>query len=396
VITERKLAANRRNARASTGPRTAAGKARVAQNARRHGLNVAVADDPLLARKAAELTRAILDGPPNGGGAASAELACLARRVAEAHVDVMRVRRIRHDMIAGALADPRYRSPRRLRRHIAMLGRIVELLRRGIPVPDDMRRAAFGRPQGALKFALILADMADQLARLDRYERRALSRRKAAARDFDAARAGRGAPIIVPGFGPHQCRGRAAPPDPATRQRAVRAVRRWRNKPTATLPSGRNSTLPPRPWGDKPMHQVSYREAAAHVCRLLNIEWPLRTEGARDGPQAPQSSPRPGERACPDLIGGRPSRRVRPLTGPTTGFAREAEGRATSPDPVARAPHLDLLPANGGGEGEVPRRAPLPRVRRCGEQGDRLCASANLGYGVPWISSPTMPGRSCW
>src|ERR1700738_4735365 len=45
---ERKRAANRRNARRSTGPRTAAGKARVKQNALRHGLNVAVADAPLL------------------------------------------------------------------------------------------------------------------------------------------------------------------------------------------------------------------------------------------------------------------------------------------------------------------------------------------------------------
>ena len=35
-----KIEANRRNARASTGPRTAAGKARAAQNARRHGLNL--------------------------------------------------------------------------------------------------------------------------------------------------------------------------------------------------------------------------------------------------------------------------------------------------------------------------------------------------------------------
>ena len=38
MTTERQSAANRRNAKASTGPRTAAGKRKVAQNARRHGL----------------------------------------------------------------------------------------------------------------------------------------------------------------------------------------------------------------------------------------------------------------------------------------------------------------------------------------------------------------------
>ena len=32
------------------------------------------------------------------------------------------------------------------------------MLMRGIAVPDDMRKAAFGRPRGALKFALVVAD----------------------------------------------------------------------------------------------------------------------------------------------------------------------------------------------------------------------------------------------
>jgi hypothetical protein len=93
--------------------------------------------------------------------------------------------------------------------------------------------------------------------------------------------------IVLPGFGPQEAGERAAAPDPATRQRAAHPVRRWRNKPTAARPRGRNSTLAPPPWGDKPTNQVSYREIAAYICRLLDIEWPLRTEGARDGPQPP-------------------------------------------------------------------------------------------------------------
>jgi hypothetical protein len=113
-------------------------------------------------------------------------LLCLARRVAEAQVDLMRVRRARHAMMTRALDNPRYRSPRYLRRQIAMLVAVGELLVRGIAVPDDMRKAAFGRPRGALKFALVVADLAAQLARFKRYERRALSRRKAAVRAFDA------------------------------------------------------------------------------------------------------------------------------------------------------------------------------------------------------------------
>ena len=59
VTSERKSAANRCNARASTGPKTAAGKARVACNARRHGLTVPIAADPALAREVEVLAQAI-------------------------------------------------------------------------------------------------------------------------------------------------------------------------------------------------------------------------------------------------------------------------------------------------------------------------------------------------
>jgi hypothetical protein len=205
----------------STGPRSAAGKARVARNALRHGLNVAVADDPLLTEEVARIARAICDGAPRAG--AGAELAYLARRIAEAQVDLMRVRRARHAMMARALDNPRYRSPRYLRRQIAMLVAVGELLIRGIAVPDDMRKAAFGRPQGALKFALVITDLATQLARFDRYERRALSRRKAAVAAFDAACAGEDAPVLI------ELSAIASPPD--------QEARRWRNK--ATAPSRR-------------------------------------------------------------------------------------------------------------------------------------------------------------
>ena len=64
MTSARKLEANRRNARASTGPRTAAGKARAAQNARRHGLSLAAASS-LVPDKNFPLYE-IVDVPPRG------------------------------------------------------------------------------------------------------------------------------------------------------------------------------------------------------------------------------------------------------------------------------------------------------------------------------------------
>jgi hypothetical protein len=101
-----KRQANRTNARASTGPRTTAGKARVGQNARRHGLRVSVLSDPKLSAEVEALAREI------AGEQAKSELLGLARRVAEAQIDLIRVRRARHDLVAAALADPNYKSAR--------------------------------------------------------------------------------------------------------------------------------------------------------------------------------------------------------------------------------------------------------------------------------------------
>ena len=130
VTSARKIEANRRNARDSTGPRTGAGKARAAQNARRHGLNLPARYDPTRAAEIVALARAI------AGADAEAERLEIASRIAAAQIDVERARRARLDLYPQALRE----------------------------------RDAIAR-----------------LAAIDRYEGRALSLRKRAMRDFDDA-----------------------------------------------------------------------------------------------------------------------------------------------------------------------------------------------------------------
>jgi len=132
-----KIRSNRANAQASTGPRTAHGRAHAGQNARRHGLSLPIVSVPALSRQAEALAQQIADGSTDP------TLVELARRVAEAQVDLLRIRRARDDLFAHNVGD--------------LDGKNV-------------------------------TDVTKELVALDPYERRALSRRKFAIRDFDAGR----------------------------------------------------------------------------------------------------------------------------------------------------------------------------------------------------------------
>src|SRR5882757_2686001 len=61
MTSEAKIAANRRNAQRSTGPRTALAKARVRRNALRHGLAAVVMADPDITAEVQRIAAAILN-----------------------------------------------------------------------------------------------------------------------------------------------------------------------------------------------------------------------------------------------------------------------------------------------------------------------------------------------
>jgi hypothetical protein len=105
MISVGRTKANRANARASTGPKTAQGRAHSARNARRHGLSLPVLSNPALSEQVEPLARDI------AGAGATPEILELARRLAESQIDLRRVRAARHELLSSALCDPDYDSP---------------------------------------------------------------------------------------------------------------------------------------------------------------------------------------------------------------------------------------------------------------------------------------------
>jgi hypothetical protein len=146
MTTERQIRANRENARLSTGPRTVEGKAQSSRSAFRHGLSIPVlAGSGRFSEEVENLARGMVDGY------SSPTLLESARRGAEAEVDLRRIRQVRSELLSTIGGGCSSGSA-------------------------DYTARRFASP----------SKLGQTLQRLDRYERRALSRRKLAIRTFDA------------------------------------------------------------------------------------------------------------------------------------------------------------------------------------------------------------------
>jgi hypothetical protein len=110
------------------------------------------------------------------------------RRVAGAQIDLHRVRHARHQLLSQALSDPDYESEGMLRKKAALAIRFLRRFDSSKPMPDNVMEFLYSKPEGPYKFAAILADKTRQLLALDRYERRAVSRRNRAIQSLDAVR----------------------------------------------------------------------------------------------------------------------------------------------------------------------------------------------------------------
>jgi hypothetical protein len=181
LTSARQRRANRANAKASTGPKTKAGKARSAENALRHGLNSPVLSDLALVPQVEAIACAI------AGPNADAETLARARWIGEAQVTLNRVRarRIRLQQ------EPPLPSVSTLKKRLRLIEAIERLKPNETP-PFDIKTVEEllcpKPPEGDEALIKILDERANELERLDRYERRALSRRKFAIRKFDVSR----------------------------------------------------------------------------------------------------------------------------------------------------------------------------------------------------------------
>jgi hypothetical protein len=137
MATDRQIAANRRNGSLGRGPKTSAGKARSSRNALKHGLSIPVNRDKTLRRQIAVLARILAQSE-------AGNVFGQARAAAEAELELVRARAVIEAVLTRA-------------------GNTAE----------------WNGGQGAA-----LIHVLPKLQRLERYERRAFSKRRRALRDL--------------------------------------------------------------------------------------------------------------------------------------------------------------------------------------------------------------------
>jgi hypothetical protein len=185
MASERQIAANRRNASKSKGPRSLAGKTRASQNARRHGFGSkswrALANEAI-DRYAREICGDLIDL-----NEVSLEHA---RSAAEAMIQLDQVRAAKLSMIERAIAFGCLPTTRDFKAELAQIKsaiKIIKSLEKGggqellQPFPEEILFSTMPNEKRERSFEAIRRIL-PELARLERYEKRAACRRDRAIR----------------------------------------------------------------------------------------------------------------------------------------------------------------------------------------------------------------------
>jgi hypothetical protein len=146
MASARKIAANRRNAAKSTGPRQETAKRRTRRNALRHGLAARIAFDPGRPARVESLAREFV------GSASDFTTIELARALARAELDLEQIGRLKAGLVNSAASSMT----------------IAKTPGEAVPAP----------------LTAAIAQVLPELTKIDRYERQAVARRDRALRDL--------------------------------------------------------------------------------------------------------------------------------------------------------------------------------------------------------------------
>jgi len=176
MASERQIAANRRNARKSIGPRCGAGKKRASRNAYRHGLTLSVISTTAVAKQLDKLVRKI------AGDSKDAMVLERARAIAQAELDLARVRRAKVALIERASAFGELNPPQLT---VTQMIRLLNAFDRGrLIVPKPIDALATMPSQEPDRSAEAVRRVLPELRKLDRYDRRAAAQRERAVLEF--------------------------------------------------------------------------------------------------------------------------------------------------------------------------------------------------------------------
>ena len=178
MATAKQIAANRRNARQSTGPKTKSGKRRASGNAYRHELSARLTSEPH-STTLASLARTI------AGNSTDEDIFRYAVVAARAHINLARIRQVKFDIIErvhrfGALKGmPRFRS---VEAEIAYLGR--QPGKQGLQWPQPVDPLGPMPSDEPARVAEAVRRLLPELKKLYRYERRSITMRDRALRSI--------------------------------------------------------------------------------------------------------------------------------------------------------------------------------------------------------------------
>ena len=185
MATDRQIAANRRNARKSTGPRSATGKQRSRRNAYRHGLSAGICFGEKEIEKLAKEVAVVDAGP---------EELSVARQYARAELQLCQIRRTIWTLVnwtrTFGTTKIRIDPPLLSGRDLDTWAKIFEASDRFLKPPDP--EVTMPEDEGERTTEAVVR-AAPELMRLIRYERRAAASRNRAVLKLHELAAARGA-----------------------------------------------------------------------------------------------------------------------------------------------------------------------------------------------------------